>query len=420
MSGCEVARSSCRIRMTYHRPERLNAASCLRCPQRGRRMETRELRVLYLIHGLGTGGVERSVVDLVPHLAERGVSLEFVCMSRRSEGVQGEIDSNRLRFLGAANRAARIREVRHLLKRLRPDVLHTTMKQADMIGRLAAIGTRTPVLTSLVNPIEEPERVRADSSASPMRLAVVRRVDGYLGAKLTDHFHAVSESVKRSAIDNLRIPSDRITVVGRGRETSRLGLPSAERRAQVRVDLGLTEFGEVVLTAGRQESQKGHRYLLEAMSLLRPHRPNLSLLVAGQNGRATPDLVRSVDRLGLQDVVRFLGYRNDIGDLLCAADVFCFPSVFEGFGGAALEAMAMGVPVVASDIPALREVIDETGILVPPERPEELGAALARVMDDRILAAELAAAARVRVTERFSICGIADQMANLYRLVAST
>jgi glycosyltransferase involved in cell wall biosynthesis len=386
----------------------------------GRRVaEARELRILYLVHGLGTGGVERSVVDLIPHLADRGVSLEFACMSRRSVGVQGEIDSTRLRFIGAANKAARVREVRHLLKRLRPDVLHTTMKQADLIGRLAAIGTKTPVLTSLVNPMYEPERVRADPSVSPRRMAVVRLVDGYVGANLTDHFHAVSESVKRSAINRLRIPPDRITVVGRGRETSRLGVPSPERRAQVRVDLGLTEFDEVVFTAGRQENQKGHRFLLEAISLLRPHRPNLRLLVAGQKGRATPDLVRSVDRLGLQDVVRFLGYRNDIGDLLCAADVFCFPSVYEGFGGAALEAMAMGVPVVASDIPALREVVGETGILVPPELSDELGTALTRVLDDRILAAELAAEARVRVSNRFPIVGIADQMADLYRQVAS-
>jgi len=377
------------------------------------------MRILYLIHGMGTGGVERSLVDLVPHLAERGVSLEFVCMSRRSEGVQAEIDATRLRFLSAANLAGRIREVRHLLKRLRPDVLHTTMKQADLTGRLAAIGTKTPVLTSLVNPMYEPERIRADPLISPRRLAMVRLVDGYLGANLTDHFHAVSEAVKRSAINRLRISPDRITVVGRGREATRLGVPSPQRRAQVRVDLGLTEFDEVVFTAGRQENQKGHRFLLEAISLLRPHRPHLRLLVAGQKGRATPDLVRSVDRLGLGDVACFLGHRNDIGDLLSAADVFCFPSVYEGFGGAALEAMAMGVPVVASDIPALREVVGESGVLVPPERPDELGIALTRVLDDRILAAELAAKARVRVNKRFPIVGIADQMADLYRQVAS-
>jgi glycosyltransferase involved in cell wall biosynthesis len=121
----------------------------------------------------------------------------------------------------------------------------------------------------------------------------------------------------------------------------------------------------------------------------------------------------------LQDVVSFLGHRNDIGDLLCAADVFCFPSVYEGFGGAVLEAMAMGAPVVASDVPALREVIGETGILVPPERPDELGAALTQVLDDRGLAHELGARAKARVDQRFPIDGIADQMVDLYRLVAS-
>lgn len=340
-------------------------------------------------------------------------------MVRRSEGVQCEVDATRIRFLTATTLPGRISEVRRLLRRHRPEVLHTALIQPDIVGRLAAIATGTPVLTSLVNPIYDHVRIRADPPASPRRLAMVRIADGYTGRNLTAHFHAVTESVKRSAIDQLRIPSDRITVIGRGRETTRLGIPSPERRARVRAGLALTESDEVVFTAGRQENQKGQRFLLEAISLLRPHRPRLRLLVAGRKGRATPDLVRLTDRLGLQDVVSFLGHRNDIGDLLCAADVFCFPSVYEGFGGAVLEAMAMGAPVVASDVPALREVIGETGILVPPERPDELGAALTQVLDDRGLAHELGARAKARVDQRFPIDGIADQMVDLYRLVAS-
>lgn len=378
------------------------------------------VRVLYLVHGMGTGGVERSVVDLLPHLAERGVSLEFVCMARRSEGVESELDGTQVRFLTATNRLGRIREVRHLLKRLRPDVLHTTMRQADMIGRVAAIGVGTPVLVSLVNPIYEPERIRVDPQISPTRRAMIKRVDGFAARNLTAHFHAVSESVKRSAIDRLRIPAERISVVGRGRDIARLGMQSPERRASVRAHLGLAESDEVVFTAGRQEYQKGHGFLLEAISLLRPHRPRLRLLVAGKNGRATPDLVRRMGELGLQDVVCLLGHRNDIGDLMCAADVFCFPSVYEGFGGAALEAMAMGAPVVASDLPSLREVVGEAGILVPPERPEELGAALTQVLDDPVLAATLGAQGRARASERFPIDGIADQMADLYRRVGAS
>lgn len=379
------------------------------------------VKVLYLINGLGTGGAERSLADLIPALAERGVFLEVVCLYPRSDGVQSEVESTGVvRFLQARSWPGWIREVRRLLRTVKPDVLHTTLFEADLVGRLAAVGTRTPVLTSLVNTTYDPTRLRIDPNLSKARLMSARILDGVTARRLTDRFHAITETVKQSSVQRLHISPDAITVIGRARDATRLGGNSELRRNEVRTRLALGATDEVVLTLGRQEYQKGHTYLLEAADQLRATRPNLRVFIAGREGNASAHLGRELNRLGLEGIVSFLGHRQDVGNLLSAADVFCFPSVYEGLGGAVIEAMVMGVPVVASDLPAMREVLGDTGILVPPESPLALVSAITRLLEDKALAAGLAERAAIRVSELFDLDKVADQMAALYRQIAAS
>lgn len=378
------------------------------------------LKVLYLINGLGTGGAERSLADLLPELSERGVSVQVACLYPRSEGVQQEVTSNSdVRFLPAHSWPGWIRETRRLLRELRPDVIQTTLFEADQVGRLAAAGTRIPVLTSLVNTSYDRVRLRTDPNLSHARLVGARILDGLTARHLTARFHAITEAVKQSAVQHLRISPDAVTVIGRARDLTRLGQPSRPRRDEVRTRLALRETDEIILTLGRQEYQKGHIYLLEAVAQLRSTRPNLRVMVAGREGNATADLKQALGRLGLEEIVCFLGHRQDVGDLLSAADMFSFPSVYEGLGGAVIEAMAMGLPVVASDLPALREVVGDAGILVPPESPAALASAITELLDDRALSARLAERAELRASERFNLEHVADQMVALYRRVAA-
>jgi glycosyltransferase involved in cell wall biosynthesis len=381
---------------------------------------TPPLRVMYLINGLGTGGAERSLADLLPALGERGVWVQVACLYPRLEGVQGEVTSNAdVRFLPAHSWPGWIREARRLIRELKPDVIHTTIFEADLVGRLAAAGTRIPVLTSLVNTSYDRTRLRIDPNVSRFRLVGGRILDGLTARHLTTRFHAITEAVKQSAVQHLHISPDAVTVIGRTRDLTRLGKPSHQRRGEVRTRLALRETDEIVLALGRQEYQKGHNYLLEAASQLRSTRPNLRVIVAGREGNASVHLGQAMDRHGLEGIVSFLGHRQDVGDLLSAADVFCFPSVYEGLGGAVIEAMAMGLPVVASDLPALREVVGDTGILVLPESAAALASAISQLLDDRVLAANLAKQAAIRVSELFDLEDVADQMAALYRRVAA-
>lgn len=346
--------------------------------------------------------------------------MRVVCLYPRLEGVQGEVVSNTdVRFLSAHSWLGWIGEVRRLLRELKPDVLHTTLFEADQVGRVAAAGTRIPVLTSLVNTSYDRARLRTDPNLSRARLAGARIIDGLTARHLTTRFHVITAAVKQSAVEHLHITPDAVTVIGRARDLTRLGQSSRERRDDVRTRLDLAATDEIVLALGRQEYQKGHIFLLEAVAKLRPVRHNLRVIVVGREGNASAHLGRAVDRLGLEGMVSFLGHRHDVGDLIAAADVFCFPSVYEGLGGAVIEAMAMGLPVVASDLPALREVVGDAGILVPPESPAALASAITQLLEDRALAARLSERAEVRVLERFDLENVADQMAALYRRVAA-
>lgn len=140
----------------------------------------------------------------------------------------------------------------------------------------------------------------------------------------------------------------------------------------------------MIVNVGRQEFQKGQLDLLRAMDSLARRRPRLVLVQAGRRGHATGELESFVRRAGLADRVHFLGHRDDIPDVLAAADVFAFPSHYEGLGGAVIEAMALGLPIVATAVPALLEVVkpDENALVVSPGDIGLLADALGVLLDD--------------------------------------
>jgi glycosyltransferase involved in cell wall biosynthesis len=189
----------------------------------------------------------------------------------------------------------------------------------------------------------------------------------------------------------------------------------------VRAALGLAPDAEVIITVGRQEHPKGLRHLLAAAARLLPTRPRAVLLLAGREGNTSAELRQLTVRLGLgAERVRFLGHRDDVPDLLAAADVLAVASGVEGMPGAVLEAMALGVPVVAFDIPTVAEVVepDRSGLLVPAGDPAALAAAIERVLADPDLAGRLGRRGREVFAVRFTLAASARGMAALYRRLA--
>jgi len=159
----------------------------------------------------------------------------------------------------------------------------------------------------------------------------------------------------------------------------------------------------VIGCAARLVLAKGIVYLLEAVRLLRPEIPQVRLEIAG-SGPEQARLQTQARRLGLEGCVCFLGWRADVRDLMSQWDVFVLPSLEEGFGLAAAEAMAAGLPVVASAVGGLQEIVQdgETGYLVPPRDPVLLAARLRSLLLNPGLQNAMGTAARARVREQFS------------------
>ncbi len=384
-------------------------------------MNRPNLHTLHVINSLGAGGAERSLAEMLPLMRNAGVNSTLVCLWHTPEGVHAEVEAAGFPVHVLGSRGGRaLRGLRSLIHDVRPDVVHTTIFEADILGRVAAVGLPCKVLTSLVNTTYDGVRV-ADAELDPRKVRIVQALDAFTARHMTDHFHAITGAVRDSAVQHLGIEPSKVTVVERGRDLQRLGEGTPQRRGRVRAALGIPYDAEVVLNVGRQEPQKAQGVLLEAMAKLVASRPGLVLLQAGRSGKCTPELESFVADAGLSGRVRFLGHREDIGDLQACADVFAFPSVYEGLGGSVLEAMAMGTPAVVTDIPALSEVVEQGrgGLTVPVGDASALAAAIERLLDDPRLAAEKGRHARLIFHSRFTLERSVERMVQMYERVAA-
>ncbi len=180
-------------------------------------------------------------------------------------------------------------------------------------------------------------------------------------------------------------------------------LPNPEERQAFRESFGWPEDTPIIVHIGRFAEQKNHFGVLRIFKLVLERRPGAKLLLIG-GGPLRPAVEALARKLGLSDSVRFLGYRDDVPQILARSDLFLFPSWLEGLGVAALEASAAAIPVVASNIPAISEAVEHggTGLLIDPNDNSAMADAVISLLEDKALAKRLGAAGRKRVAERFS------------------
>ncbi len=187
-------------------------------------------------------------------------------------------------------------------------------------------------------------------------------------------------------------------------------------RDAVRRDLDLPADADVVIVVAKLTEQKGHSVLLRAIAPLLESMPGLHLLIVGDGPRGD-DLRAQAAGLPGGDRVRFLGVRSDTRELLGASDLFVLPSLWEGLPMALLEAMAAGLPVVATAVSGTRDVVDDgvSGALVPPGEAEPLRSAIERLVADRRAATEMGQEGRRRVLQEYGGSRLAERHAALYR-----
>jgi glycosyltransferase involved in cell wall biosynthesis len=374
------------------------------------------VRVLYVIDDLAPCGAEGSLLALAPHLASRGVRLEVAYLRERA-GLQGALEragAEVFSVAGAGGRPGWTTRLWRLCIARRPDIVHTTLFESDVAGRVAGFFAGVPVVCSLVNVPYGPEQLN-DPRLRAWKVRAAQSLDAAT-ARVVVRWHAISRYVADRMAARLRIARERIDVVTRGRDPTVLGRPSAARAAAARARLGVDPAAPLVLAVARHERQKGLDILLDAFTHVLREFPRARLVVAGREGNETASLRRQRTARGLHRVVALDGARDDVPELLCAADATVLPSRWEGLGSVLLEAMALRSPIVASDLPAVREILrdGDTALLVTPERPYQLAAALTHALRDRAGSERRAARARADFLARHTVERVADEMLEFY------
>jgi glycosyltransferase involved in cell wall biosynthesis len=363
--------------------------------------------ILHCLDGLGIGGAERQLVLLLRHIP-REMFEHVVCHVGSRRDLVPEVEALGVPVYDLSRRGRisvlhGVRRLGALIRELRPDLLHADHVYGKLCARIARTLYGVPVLTTTGNVVAGRRPLPDGVTPRQVRLWTMQWTHSMAARLMTDHFMAIAHAVKETMILS-GLPRRRISVVYRGIDLEEFVVDPPERIDGLRGALGLEGVGPILLNVGRLVEQKGQDDIIRALPAVRRHYPGVRVLLAG-DGRLRDAYAALAEREGVADAVLFLGVRPDIRPLLQLADVFVFPSRFEGTGIALLEAMALARPCVVSQLPVLAEVMgtDGAGVLVPPYRPDLLARALSGLLGDPAQRRRMGERSRKIVERRFDI-----------------
>lgn len=368
------------------------------------------VKVLHFQRVAGIGGSERHLLELLPGLAEQGHDVRMCVFGEKEFG----------RFVEPMRRAgidtvvlpagpdlnpglfrSSFREIR----RFNPELVHTHLIHADLYAQVAARFAHVPAVSSVHSTHDFYARLPA---RIPFRIA----------GRLAGRRIAISDFVASYLTENHLTPPGRLCVVAYGIRASSWDATLSEKEV-ARSIWGLTAQDAVVGMAARLIHGKGHTFLMDAIAKAIGKHPNLKLLVAG-DGPLRSQLESYAERFLPKGAATFSGHIDDIHSFMRACDVLAFPTMpelREGFGLAALEAMAAGLPVVATRVGSLPELVleGETGLLATPGAVDELAGILTELADDEQFRLRLGAAGRIRAETVYSRDAMIAKTLSVYR-----
>lgn len=356
----------------------------------------RKLTILQVSAAHTIAGAEMHLITLAREFGARGHRVLITTFTGRPFG-------DRLREMGLDVRPVTLglrwkvapRALREMVKLIRAekvDIVHTHLSTSSINGTIAARLAGIPAVSTVHG---------------------LNHKGSFL---LAHHLITVSEAAKAN-LRRQRVPEEKITVVHNGVDLRRFSSPRPREEARRR--LNLPPDALVVGNIARLAEIKGYQYALEAIAKVKHEWPTLRYVIVGQ-GSELPMWQAQVRTLGIGDHVVFLGFRADVPEILSALDVLLFPSLMEAMPMALLEAMAMRVPVVATNVGGIPEVLGEgTGILVPPKDSDAIAGALRRLLKDPQARQRLGAAGRQRVEKNFTLELMVDGTLEVYRRLVS-
>jgi len=355
-------------------------------------VDRRPMRILHVVSSLLVGGMEQFVVRLAAEQNGRGHTVKVI-------GLRGGPLLERARDSGVL--ASAIEQDNKILRSLafmsqawsfRPDVINAHNPVALRYAMLPSFGRKARIVMTR----HGQEEVRELPSS---------RTLNKVGAVV-----AVSEAAAQAFRRHRPDSADKVVMIRNGADPA---APTKNREA-IRIDLGIAVDAFVGTIVARVDHLKGHDTLLRAAAELR----NLPLvIVVVGDGARRHDLERLAKELNIAQQVRFLGYRTDIADLLATSDFFVLPSLTEGTPLSILEAMMQGLPIVASDVGGIPELVSngKEGILLPPGDPQLLASAIYTIWRDEPLRLTMGDAALARAAREFTLSQMAQNYDAVYR-----
>ena len=341
----------------------------------------------------GIGGSERHLLTLLPALSARGLDVLFVGLDDPAWDPRDFYDALAVPSIRLpAPRDVDPLLLAKLVRGLHADVVHTHLVHADLYGGLAARLRGTTLVSTKHND-------------DPFRTGAFRFVERGL-ARLADRVVTISDSLRRFTIERVGVPAAKV-------ETIHYGLDEPPPPWGSNPPDRVPNDARVVLSTSRLTPQKGIDVAVRALVSL----PEDTVLVVLGEGPERAELESLARKLGVESRVFLLGRVPDVAAWLQRASVYVQPSRWEGFGLAVLEAMVCGVPIVATNVSSLPELVvdGETGVLVPVDDAD----ALARGIERALVEPNLGAAGRERAQREFSVDRMADRTAALYDALLS-
>jgi glycosyltransferase involved in cell wall biosynthesis len=365
-------------------------------------------KVLWLIKGLNIGGAEKLLAmslpfldrdtfdyqvaylfedmrDLVPEFERQGIPI--VCLNMKN--------TFDMRVIFKLVRLIQEREV---------DILHTHLPYSGIVGRIAAIIAGVKAIVS------------TEHSQIEMYHPITK-----LGSILTYPLNraniAVSQAAARSIQKYTRIHPERIHLIYNGINFNDLKKIQTDPQL-VKKSFGIERDSLVVGTVANIRPEKGYPYLVEAARLVLDQRPDVRFLFVGRE-KKPGELIRLEEQakhLGIRDKIIFTGFRPDALQIIAAFDVFTLSSIWEAFAITILEAMALGKPVVATNVGGCPEAIDEgvNGFLVAPRHPEQLASRILYLLNDEVLRSRMGDEGRNKVINNFSVECVVRKVEQIY------
>ncbi|GBF35373.1 glycosyl transferase group 1 [Desulfocucumis palustris] len=368
----------------------------------------KQVRVLHVIGGGEFGGAERHILNLATAMDPQRVAITVCCLfADPFVKVARDVGINALAIpMRHKMDLSIITKLRDVIKKEEIDIVHTHGVRANLVGRVAAkLAGRDTVVTTVHSLLAQ------DYPGMFSRLANMFIERASRG--LTTHFIAVSGGLQKALLQQ-GIPEKKITVIynGLNPEDFIAKLPLGTWR----VNMGIEPDVSLVAIIGRLHPVKGHRIFLRAAAEILKNRPEVRFVVVGC-GPERDRLEEYANLLGISEAVLFTGFVDNVADILPNLNLLVIPSLWEGFGLTALEAMVAGVPVVATSVGGLPEVVEHgsTGLLVPPGDDAALARGINWMLDHPNEALEMAESARKVVGEKFTARVMARKTEDLYR-----